>query len=143
MIFVVLIPVMNCNAQIAFKRGLTMTAYGYARVSTNGQDLAAQEAELMAAGGLRSLSSRLCKCCYVLCAVKRGNSRRAPGLLIFHREAERYSVSMSRAGGDTCEECSRPADFVSKRSRRLSSITHAPWRKVMGVPGQRWQAARK
>ena len=27
-----------------------MTAYGYARVSTNGQDLAAQEAELMAVG---------------------------------------------------------------------------------------------
>jgi len=29
-----------------------MTTYGYARVSTNGQDLAAQEAELMA-GRLR------------------------------------------------------------------------------------------
>jgi hypothetical protein len=28
--------------------------------------------------GLRSLSSRLCKCCQVLCAVKRGNSRRTP-----------------------------------------------------------------
>jgi hypothetical protein len=26
--------------------------------------------------GLRSLSSRLCKCCHVLCAVKRGDSRR-------------------------------------------------------------------
>ena len=28
--------------------------------------------------GLRSLSSRPCKCCHVLCAVKRGNSRRTP-----------------------------------------------------------------
>ena len=28
--------------------------------------------------GLRSLSSRLCKRCQVLCAVKRGNSRRTP-----------------------------------------------------------------
>src|SRR5262249_3523101 len=27
---------------------------------------------------LRSLSSRFCKCCQVLCAVKRGNSRRTP-----------------------------------------------------------------
>src|SRR5262245_11874738 len=33
-----------------FHKGANMTAYGYARVSTNGQDLAAQEAELMAAG---------------------------------------------------------------------------------------------
>src|SRR5262249_18536888 len=31
----------------------------------------------------------------------------------------------------------------SPRRRRLSSITRAPRRKVMGVPGQRWQAAWK
>src|SRR5262252_251681 len=33
-----------------FQKSANMTTYGYARVSTNGQDLAAQEAELMAAG---------------------------------------------------------------------------------------------
>src|SRR6516165_5384173 len=34
----------------ASKEDKEMTTYGYARVSTNGQDLAAQEAESMAAG---------------------------------------------------------------------------------------------
>jgi hypothetical protein len=32
--------------------------------------------------------------------------------------------------------------LYTTRRRRLSSITRAPCRKVMGVPGQRWQAAR-
>jgi DNA invertase Pin-like site-specific DNA recombinase len=36
--------------KVLSERGLTMALYGYARVSTNGQDLAAQEAELLTAG---------------------------------------------------------------------------------------------
>jgi DNA invertase Pin-like site-specific DNA recombinase len=59
MIFVALIPVMNYNAKIAFIRGLTMTAYGYARVSTNGQDPTAQEAELMAAGAAKVFKEKV------------------------------------------------------------------------------------
>jgi DNA invertase Pin-like site-specific DNA recombinase len=38
------------RTQGASKEDTEMTIYGYARVSTNGQDLAAQEAELLAAG---------------------------------------------------------------------------------------------
>src|SRR5262249_24251671 len=38
------------------------------------------------------------------------------------------------------QECR--ASGYTKRTRRLSSITLAPCRNVMGVPGQRWQAAR-
>jgi DNA invertase Pin-like site-specific DNA recombinase len=36
--------------KVLSERGLTMALYGYARVSTNGRDLAAQEAELLTAG---------------------------------------------------------------------------------------------
>src|SRR5262252_957166 len=51
MILLALIPVLNHNAQIAFKKeDRNMTTYGYARVSTDGQSLTSQDAELHAAG---------------------------------------------------------------------------------------------
>jgi DNA invertase Pin-like site-specific DNA recombinase len=45
--------------KVLSERGLTVTVYGYARVSTNGQDLAAQEAELMAAGSAKVFKEKV------------------------------------------------------------------------------------
>src|SRR5262249_61564712 len=50
MIFVALIPATNYMRKSLSKEDRKMTIYGYARVSTNGQDLGSQEAELLAAG---------------------------------------------------------------------------------------------
>src|SRR5215470_18089359 len=50
---------MNYYAQSAFKRGRQMAAYGYARVSTNGQDLCSQEAELFAAGWTKVFKEKI------------------------------------------------------------------------------------
>src|SRR5262245_56213490 len=41
------------------KEGRKMTTYGYARVSTNGQDLGSQESELMAAGAAKVFKEKV------------------------------------------------------------------------------------
>jgi DNA invertase Pin-like site-specific DNA recombinase len=45
--------------KVLAKEDRKMTTYGYARVSTNGQDLAAQEAELMAAGAAKVFKEKV------------------------------------------------------------------------------------
>jgi DNA invertase Pin-like site-specific DNA recombinase len=45
--------------KVLSKEDRKMTTYGYARVSTNGQDLAAQEAELMAAGAAKVFKEKV------------------------------------------------------------------------------------
>jgi DNA invertase Pin-like site-specific DNA recombinase len=54
-----LIRVMNYYAQSTFKRGWEMTAYGYARVSTDGQSLAAQDAQLHATGCVKVYAEKI------------------------------------------------------------------------------------
>jgi DNA invertase Pin-like site-specific DNA recombinase len=45
--------------KVLSKENRKMTAYGYARVSTSGQDLVAQEAELMAAGAAKVFKEKV------------------------------------------------------------------------------------
>src|SRR5262245_25236386 len=45
--------------KVLSKEDRKMTTYGYARVSTSGQDLAAQEAELMAAGAAKVFKEKV------------------------------------------------------------------------------------
>jgi DNA invertase Pin-like site-specific DNA recombinase len=45
--------------KVLSKEDRKMATYGYARVSTNGQDLAAQEAELMAAGAAKVFKEKV------------------------------------------------------------------------------------
>ena len=48
----------------------------------------------------------------------------------------------ARRSSRRCQCWTRTELSYTTRRRRLSSITRAPCRKVMGMPGQRWQAAR-
>src|SRR5262245_44387787 len=57
--FVALIAFINYYAESPFKREQNMANLGYARVSTNGQDLAAQEGELIAAGCTKVLKEKV------------------------------------------------------------------------------------
>jgi DNA invertase Pin-like site-specific DNA recombinase len=59
MIFVALTCLLYYYAESTFKIGRKMAIYGYARVSTNGQDLASQEAELMAAGAAKVFKEKV------------------------------------------------------------------------------------
>jgi hypothetical protein len=52
-----------------------------------------------------------------------------------HQTKHKRKLRGPRGGFGVC--------FHTTRRRRLSSTTRAPWRNVIGVPGQRWQAARK
>jgi DNA invertase Pin-like site-specific DNA recombinase len=125
--FLVLIAFMNYYAESTFKRNRNMTRYGYARVSTDGQSLASQDAELHEAGcgkvyaekisGARSDRPELAK------ALKRLN---AGDVLIVTR--------LDRLARST-RDLLNILDDIAKRDARFKSL-HDAWADTTSAHGR-------
>jgi hypothetical protein len=65
-------------------------------------------------------------------------ARSAPGMAAFKYPALNSARDSARAAAGGASDWTRAELSYTTRRRRLSSITRAPCRKVMGMPGQRW-----
>jgi DNA invertase Pin-like site-specific DNA recombinase len=100
-----------------------MTSYGYARVSTNGQDLAAQEAELMAAGCAKVFKEKASGAKTDRVALGKVIRRLEPGDVLVVTRLDRLARSTRDLLNILATVSERQADFRSLRDTWADTTT--------------------
>src|SRR5512133_1472585 len=100
-----------------------MTTYGYARVSTNGQDLGSQEAELMAAGAAKVFKEKVSGAKTDRAELAKLIRRLEPGDVLVVTRLDRLARSTRDLLNIVAELAERGAGFKSLRDTWADSTT--------------------